>query len=37
LLQFFALYDRWQDGILAYFDRHETSGPVESLNNKALA
>jgi len=27
LLQFFALYDRWRDGILAYFDRRETSGP----------
>ena len=35
LLEFFALYDRWQDGILAYFDRRETSGPVEGLNNKA--
>jgi transposase len=35
LLKFFALYDRWRDGILAYFDRRETSGPVEGLNNKA--
>ena len=35
LLEFFALYDRWRDGILAYFDRRETSGPVEGLNNKA--
>ena len=35
LLKFFATYDRWKDGILAYFDRHETSGVVEGLNNKA--
>ena len=35
LLKFFETYDRWQDGILAYFDRHETSGVVEGLNNKA--
>jgi transposase len=35
LLKFFDTYDRWQDGILAYFDRHETSGVVEGLNNKA--
>jgi transposase len=35
LLKFFATYDRWQDGILAYFDRRESSGPVEGLNNKA--
>ncbi len=35
LLQWFALYDRWRDGILAYLDRRETSGPVEGLNNKA--
>lgn len=35
LLKFFAMYDRWKDGILAYFDRHETSGVVEGLNNKA--
>jgi transposase len=35
LLKFFETYDRWKDGILAYFDRHETSGVVEGLNNKA--
>ena len=35
LWKFFELYHRWQDGILAYFDRHETSGVVEGLNNKA--
>jgi transposase len=35
LVKFFATYDRWRDGILAYFDCHESSGPVEGLNNKA--
>jgi transposase len=35
LLKFFATFDRWKEGILAYFDRHETSGVVEGLNNKA--
>jgi transposase len=35
LLKFFKTYDRWKDGILAYFDRHETSAAVEGLNNKA--
>jgi transposase len=35
LLKFFDLFDRWRDGILAYFDRRETSGPVEGLNTKA--
>jgi len=35
LLKFFDLFDRWREGILAYFDRRETSGPVEGLNNKA--
>lgn len=35
LLEFFRFYDRWRDGILAYFDRHETSAAVEGLNNKA--
>ncbi len=35
LLKFFDTYDRWQAGILAYFDRHETSGVVEGLNTKA--
>ena len=32
---FLGLYDRHQDGILAYFDHRESSGPVEGLNNKA--
>ena len=35
LLEFFEVYDRWRDGILAYFDRRETSGVVEGLNTKA--
>ncbi len=35
LLKFFETFDRWKDGILAYFDRRETSGVVEGLNNKA--
>jgi len=35
LLEFFAVYDRWRDGILAYFDDGETSGVVEGLNTKA--
>jgi transposase len=35
LLKFFETYDRWKNGILAYFDRHETSAAVEGLNNKA--
>ncbi len=35
LLGFFELYDRWRDGILAYFDRRETSAAVEGLNTKA--
>jgi len=35
LLKFFELFDRWRDGILAYFKCRETSGPVEGLNNKA--
>jgi len=35
LLKFYELYDRWKDGILAYFDRHETSAAVEGLNTKA--
>jgi transposase len=32
---FLGLYDRHRDGILAYFDQRESSGPVEGLNNKA--
>jgi transposase len=35
LMRFFEMYDRWRDGILAYFDDRETSGPVEGLNTKA--
>jgi transposase len=35
LRDFFDLYDRWRDGILAYFDRRETSAAVEGLNTKA--
>jgi len=35
LLEFFTFYDRWRDGILAYFDRRQTSAAVEGLNNKA--
>ena len=31
LQEFFALYDRWQNGILAYFERRETSAVVEGL------
>ncbi len=31
----FATYDRWKDGILAYFDHRQSSGPVEGVNNKA--
>lgn len=33
--KFFETYDRWKDGILAYFDRRQTSGVVEGINNKA--
>jgi transposase len=36
LLEFFELYDRLRDGLLAYFDRGETSAAVEGLNTKAL-
>jgi transposase len=32
---FFGTYDRWQEGILAYFDQRQTSGVVEGVNNKA--
>jgi transposase len=35
LLEFFALFDRWRDGILAYFDHRQTSAQVEGLNTKA--
>jgi transposase len=33
--KFLATYDRWQEGILNYFDERQTSGPVEGINNKA--
>jgi transposase len=32
---FVGMYRRHRDGILAYFDQRQTSGPVEGLNNKA--
>lgn len=35
LPKFFELYDRWRDGILAYFDERQTSAAVEGLNTKA--
>ena len=35
LSAFWATYDRWKDGILAYFDEGKTSGVVEGINNKA--
>ena len=35
LLKFFETYDAHRDGILAYFDARQTSGPIEGLNNKA--
>lgn len=35
LSAFFRTYDRWQDEILAYFDRRQTSAAVEGINNKA--
>ena len=34
LLEFFAFYDRWRDGILAFFDRRETSAAVEDLKQQ---
>ena len=34
LLRFLAFYDRWREGVLAYFDRRETIAAVEGLNNK---
>jgi transposase len=33
--RFLETYDRHREGILAYFDERQTSGPVEGLNNKA--
>lgn len=35
LLKFFAFYDRWHNGLLAYIDRCETNAAVEGLNDKA--
>jgi transposase len=35
LSAFFRTYERWQDGILAYFDDRQTSAAVEGINNKA--
>ena len=35
LEKFVVTYEHWQNEILNYFDAHETSGPVEGLNNKA--
>jgi transposase len=32
---FFRTYERWQEGILAYFDGRQTSAAVEGINNKA--
>jgi len=32
---FVGMYERHRDGILAYFEERQTSGPVEGLNNKA--
>ena len=32
---FLGMYDRHRDGILAYFEGRQSSGPVEGLNNKA--
>jgi hypothetical protein len=28
-------FEAWQEEILNYFDAHQTSGPVEGINNKA--
>jgi transposase len=33
--RFVGMYERHRDGILAYFQGRQTSGPVEGLNNKA--
>jgi transposase len=32
---FIKMFERWQEGILNYFEARQTSGPVEGLNNKA--
>ena len=33
--RFLRTFEAWQDEILNYFDRRQTSGPVEGINNKA--
>ncbi len=33
--RFIRTFEGWQDEILNYFDRRQTSGPVEGINNKA--
>ena len=33
--RFIRTFETWQDEILNYFDRRQTSGPVEGINNKA--
>lgn len=35
LMDFERTYEKWEDQILAYFDKRETSGVVEGINNKA--
>ena len=35
LEKFERTYETWQDKILAYFDKRQTSGVVEGINNKA--
>ena len=32
---FIRTFETWQEEILNYFDAHQTSGPVEGINNKA--
>lgn len=32
---FLKTFERWQEGIMNYFDSRQTSGPVEGINNKA--
>jgi transposase len=33
--RFVVTYERWEEGILNYFESGQTSGPVEGINNKA--
>lgn len=35
LVAFERTYERWQEQILSYFDRRQSSGVVEGINNKA--